>query len=355
MFSLPPPLQSVSLIALPLRASRACLSTSPLSLQPSLTSLMRAYVTQAFRKPPLLITWQASRSGTLMKRNSELETPLERRRRRVCVWCSRVKLATGWGVCVCVRVYVFACMHVYWGGEVGGGGLLFRRQASSLSSRACWTQYLILTLPSQLAFSFHHAIYIYTHKRSAWEYHFFCQITLNFSLMKSGISFEKGTFEVWCKMQIHDLCPCAALAFCTTIKQTVLVWTRVSGGLGDVINLAQHWPTINAAVHARTHTHSLQINPHTEETEPTKGGGGGGPGRNPTTQHVMWRNSFCQEAHSNRRSLSRTIPRETLKKHKPSGGYSAHSRPIKYWGCLSDLQSLFRSVWTTWLRDWCFN
>lgn len=51
-------------------ASQACLSTSPLSLQPSLTSLMRVCVTQAFRKPPQLITWQASRSGTLMKRNS---------------------------------------------------------------------------------------------------------------------------------------------------------------------------------------------------------------------------------------------------------------------------------------------
>lgn len=47
---------SVSLIKLRLRASQARLPTSPLLLQPSLTSLMRACVTQAFRNPPQLIT-----------------------------------------------------------------------------------------------------------------------------------------------------------------------------------------------------------------------------------------------------------------------------------------------------------
>lgn len=67
-------------------------------------------------------------------------------------------------------------------------------------------------------------------------------------------------------------------------------------------------------------------------------------GTDPATQHVIWKSLFRQEAGLNRRLLSRTIPRETLKKHKPSGGYSAHSQPVKYQGCLSDLQGPFRTV-----------
>lgn len=50
-----------------------------------------------------------------------------------------------------------------------------------------------------------------------------------------------------------------------------------------------------------------------------------GLGRNPVPQHVAWRNSACQKACTDRRSLSCTIPCERLEKPKPSGGNSAHS------------------------------
>lgn len=78
----------LSLYVPPRPASPPLLSRSSLFF---FAFLMRACVTQAFRKP-LLITWQASRSGTLMKRDSELETPLE-------WWCCVY-------VCVCVGVVV---------------------------------------------------------------------------------------------------------------------------------------------------------------------------------------------------------------------------------------------------------
>lgn len=50
-----------------------------------------------------------------------------------------------------------------------------------------------------------------------------------------------------------------------------------------------------------------------------------GLGRNPGPQHAAWRNSVCQKARLDRRSLSCSIPSETLQKQKPSGGNSAHS------------------------------
>lgn len=113
--SCPPPLCHWSLALSP--GLSPLLSSSPSSL----TSLMTVCFTQAFREPPLLITWQTSRSLALTKRNRE-PTPLE--------WWRRC-------VCLCVRAQTGVC----W------------RQASDLSTGACWTQHLSLSpLPSLCPF-----------------------------------------------------------------------------------------------------------------------------------------------------------------------------------------------------------
>ena len=70
-------------------------------------------------------------------------------------------------VCACVHVCVvvvmggsswtlggvFVCICVCAvGGGGGGGGGVFWRQSSSLSTGACWTQHLVLSLPPRLCF-----------------------------------------------------------------------------------------------------------------------------------------------------------------------------------------------------------
>lgn len=83
---------------------QACLPSSP-PPPSSLTSLMTVCFTQAFREPPLLITWQTSRSLALTKRNRE-PTPLEWWRRCVCLCVCVHKLE-----CVGVRPVTYQLGH----------------------------------------------------------------------------------------------------------------------------------------------------------------------------------------------------------------------------------------------------
>lgn len=202
-----PVLLSVSLpICLPDCSPSTCLP----GLRPHLSSLapafffsaflMRACVTQAFRKP-LLITWQASRSGTLMKRDSELETPLEWW--WLWGWWGSV-LTTGWGVWTCVCEYV--CVWGVWGWG-------FWRQASSLSTSESWTVHLVLSLHLQTAClsSYSTPIFFFSFSVEHQCFDLFFLSTITFTLIKECISFEQ--LWLWHTQLLDILISRAVLAF----------------------------------------------------------------------------------------------------------------------------------------------
>lgn len=161
---------------------------------------MRACVTQAFRKP-LLITWQASRSGTLMKRDSELETPLEWW--WLWGWWGSV-LTTGWGVWTCVCEYV--CVWGVWGWG-------FWRQASSLSTSESWTVHLVLSLHLQTAClsSYSTPIFFFSFSVEHQCFDLFFLSTITFTLIKECISFEQ--LWLWHTQLLDILISRAVLAF----------------------------------------------------------------------------------------------------------------------------------------------
>lgn len=278
-----------------------------------------------------------------MKRNRELETPLEWRQ-WWWWWCREgVKFTTGQGVWVCVCV---------------NGG--FWQQACSLSTGAKLVQvYTVVPIfrPSSCHFTF--LLLIFSH--SVTEKNAFFLLVLffffgnvAFILIKDGMKLKQKSKTRAFAWSVTSVFFC--FFFLGVMQNAWSEFQQWNQSVMGVILIIRENPKLQLM-----HTHGLQINPLTEETRTPKKKKKKGRkrksnlGRDPATRHVIWRSSLCQEAHSNRRSLSCTTPRETLEKHKPSGGYSAHSQTIKYWGCLSDLQSLFRTVWTTWLRDWGFN
>lgn len=86
------------------------------------------------------------------------------------------------GVFVCVCLSARVC--------IGGG--VFWRQSSSLSTGACWTQHLVLSLPPRLAFSFH----LTTLSSFIFVTKDLCKgvvlpSNVNFTLIKDGVRFEK--------------------------------------------------------------------------------------------------------------------------------------------------------------------
>ncbi len=93
-----------------------------------------------------------------------------------------VKLATGWGVCVCLS----ACVCT-------GGDILAPVQ--SLSTGACWTQHLVFFFPPCLAFSFHLTVlsFIFFFLEKYQSEGVILPSNINFSLIKDGLKFKKNT------------------------------------------------------------------------------------------------------------------------------------------------------------------